>query len=85
VLCTEQLEELPAGTNGGFLIFVPESLSAGTYRIVFESFWFEEGLSETGTLILDFLPIDERTTGGFEVVEGLSALSTPRSPPSRRP
>jgi hypothetical protein len=76
--CTDHLEELPAGANGGFLTPVPGSLPAGTYRIVFESFWFEEGLSEMGTLILDSLPIEERTTGRFEVIEELSALSTAR-------
>jgi hypothetical protein len=78
VACTQQLEELPAGTNAGFLIPVPESLTAGTYRIVFESFWFENGVSQAGTLLLDFLPIEERTSGRFEVVEDLSALSIPR-------
>lgn len=77
-VCTQQLEELPAGTNSGFLIPVPASLPTGTYRIVFESFWFEEGVSEMGTLILEFLPVEERTTGGFEVVEDLSAVATRR-------
>ena len=76
--CTDHLEELPAGTNGGFLTPVPDSLQAGTYRIVFESFWFEEGVSEMGTLILDSLPIEQRTTGGFEIVEDLSAFAIPR-------
>ena len=68
--CTDHLEELPGGTNGGFLTPVPDLLQGGTYRIVFESFWFRElDPPQTEVIAFDLLPLEERTTGGFEIVE----------------
>lgn len=68
--CTDHLEELPAGVNSGFVVAVPEFLAGGTYRIVFEAFWFRElDPPQTEVITFDPLPLEERTTGGFEIVE----------------
>ena len=84
--CPDHLEELPAKTNGGFVMQVPGSLAAGTYRIVFETFWFREeeprsdGLIE---IVIHPLPLEQRTTDRFEVIEVLPVHST--SPVTLRP
>ena len=60
--CPDRLEELPAGTNSGFGTLVPASLAPGTYRIVFETFWFrDEGARPDGLLefIIDPLPLEQ--------------------------
>lgn len=67
--CTDHLEELLAGDNGGFVSPVPDFLAPGTYRIVFEVFWFREEDPPTESIRFDSLPEEQRTTNEFEIVE----------------